>query len=123
MVSLIQKISLLGHFWQEKNNFTIFRFNLCLIALQIIILFFKFNNLPPQIPFYFSLPWGESQLASSTNLIYLPIYSILITILNGFWAAMLVKNNQLFSKLLIVFSLVFSFFSLFSVFQIVFLVS
>jgi hypothetical protein len=123
MTSFLQKISLLGHFWQEKNNFTIFRFNLSLIAVQIIILIFKFNNLPPQIPFYFSLPWGESQLASSTNIIYLPIFSILITIINGFWAAMLVKTNPLFSKLLIVFSLIFSFFSLFSVSQIVFLVS
>lgn len=123
MASFLQKISLLGHFWQEKNNFTIFRWTLFFIAAQVVILFFKFNDLPPQIPFYFSLPWGESQLASSTAIIYLPIFSIIITLLNSFWAAMLVKTNSLFSKLLIVFSLIFSFFSSLAVFQIVFLVS
>lgn len=123
MSSFLQKISLLGHFWQEKSNFTIFRFNFLLIVGQVAILIFKFNSLPPQIPLYFSLPWGDSQLATSTNIIYLPVFSLLITILNGFWAAMLVKTNPLFSKLLVVFSLIFSFFSLFAVFQIVSLVS
>ena len=123
MSSFLQKISLLGHFWQEKNNFTIFRWNLLLLVDQFVILIFKFGDLPPQIPLYFSLPWGESQLSPSIHIIYLPIFSVMVTLINSFWAAMLVKTNPLFSKLLIIFSLIFSFFISLALFQIVFLVS
>lgn len=121
--SLFSQISILGNFWQEKINNYIFRWNLLLIIFQIALLVFKFNNLPQQVPLYYSLPWGESQLAAAASLFLLPTFSIIILLLNNLIATFFFKTIPLFSRLLIIFSLVFSLFASISLTKIIFLIS
>ncbi|MDD2483371.1 MAG: hypothetical protein PHE32_00090 [Candidatus Shapirobacteria bacterium] len=121
--SLFSQISILGSFWQEKINHHIFRWNLVLIIFQLIILFIKFNSLPQQVPLYYSLPWGEDQLASATSLFLLPTFSIIILLLNNLIATFFLKTIPLFSRLLTVFSLVFSLLSAISLTRIINLIS
>ncbi|MEI8067566.1 MAG: hypothetical protein WCG91_01255 [Candidatus Shapirobacteria bacterium] len=117
------QISALGKFWQEKINNQIFWWNIILIGSQIAFLIFKFNSLPDQVPLYYSQPWGEDQLAHASALFLLPTFSIIIVLINNLLATIFLNRIQLLSRLLVVFSLVFSFLSLVTLFQIINLIS
>jgi len=44
----------------------------CDIVMGLTLLL-GFNHLPPQIPLFFSKPWGEDQLADTWMIILLPV--------------------------------------------------
>ena len=121
--SLFSQFSALGNFWQGKINGRFLRWNLFLIIFQIAVLIFKFNDLPQQVPLYYSLPWGEGQLASAASLFLLPTFSIVILLINNLMAAFFLKTILLFSRLLVIFSLVFSLLSAISLTRIILLIS
>lgn len=117
------RLSVLGRFWQEKINYTILRWNLLFIIASILLLFFVFNDLPPQAPLYYSLPWGADRLVSSPTLFILPSFSIVVLVLNNFIAQVLSSSSTLLSRLLVIVSLVFSLLSFISLLQIILLVT
>lgn len=121
--SIFQPLSHLGQFWQQKANSKIFRWNLIFIVVQVFVLVWKFTNLPPQVPLYYSLPWGESQLASASSLFILPTVSIVLLFINHLFSISLSKTSQLLSRFLIIISLIISFFSLVTLLRIVILIS
>lgn len=53
-----------------------------LIVVQISTFATVYNQLPSQIPLFYSLPWGQPQLASLAQLLILPFLSILFILLN-----------------------------------------
>jgi len=101
----------LGKFWQEKINGIIFRWTVVLIAFQIAYLIYMLNALPPQIPLYYSLPWGESRLTSFTSLFLLPLYSIIILFVDSFLAMIYSVKIKVVSQLLMIFCLIFTLFA------------
>lgn len=121
--SIFLQFSLLGNFWQEKINRNFLRWNLILIIVQIGLIVFKFNDLPSQVPLYYSRPWGEEQLASTTSLFLLPTFSIIVLIINNLIANLLLKSIPMLSRLLVIFSLAFSLFTSISLAKIIFLIS
>lgn len=121
--SIFIQISTLGLFWQEKFNRLIFRWNIILIVAQLALIFWKFNSLPDQVPLFYSLPWGESQLASTSTLFLLPTFSIVLLLVDNLFASFFLKTQTLLARLLVVTSLVFSIFSFITLFQIVNLIS
>jgi hypothetical protein len=122
LTNLFSQISHLGTFWQEKINNRVFRWNAIFITVQFALLIWKFNNLPDQVPLYYSLPWGESQLASASALFLLPIFSLLILLINHLLAAAFFKVIPLLSRLLILMSLIVSLFSFITLAKIISLI-
>ena len=114
--SIIQPLSNLGHFWQQKANSRILRWNLFFIA-------WKFIQLPPQVPLYYSLPWGQSQLTNASYLFLLPTISIVILFIDNLFAVSFFKNQPLLSRFSIITSLLASFFSLYTLINIIFLIA
>ena len=121
--SIFLQFSVLGNFWQEKINRNFLKWNLLLIIVQIALIIFKFNDLPSQVPLYYSRPWGEGQLASATSLFLLPTFSIIVLIINNLIANLLLKSIPMLSRLLVIFSLAFSLFTSISLAKIIFLIS
>ncbi len=121
--NIFQPLAALGSFWQQKGNSKIFRWNLIFIISQIVFLFWKFSSLPPQVPLYYSLPWGESQLTQASLLFILPVISLILLLINHLFAIGLVKTSLLLSKLLLIISLIFSFLSLIALLHIVYLIT
>jgi hypothetical protein len=121
--SILQPLSSLGQFWQQKNNGRILRWNLFFICLQIGLLIWKFTVLPPQVPLYYSLPWGEAQLASHSSLFLLPTISIVVLFIDNLFAVSFFKNLSLLSRLSVITSLIISLFFTITLFKIVFLIS
>lgn len=122
-MSILKSISIqfgtLGKFWQQKSNHQIFRWNIIFIIAQLAFLIFKFNNLPNQIPLYYSLPWGDSQLTAVSTLFLLPTFSIVFLLIDHLLATFFFNSIKIFSHLLITTSLIFSILSFITLFKII----
>lgn len=123
LTSVAQSLASLGHFWQQKINSRILRWNLFFICLQIGILAWKFTSLPPQVPLYYSLPWGESQLTNSSSLFLLPTLSVVVLFIDSLFSVSFFKNLPLLSRLSTITALIVSFFITITLFKIIFLIS
>ena len=75
------------------------------IALTIITVL-KF--LPPRLPLFYSLSWGDKQLATHQQFLIIPASIILITFLNLVISAQLHSSQSFFKKALILSSIVVS---------------
>lgn len=121
--SLLLAISNLGRFWQEKINSSLFRWNIFFILAQILLLVLKFNSLPALVPLFYSEPWGESQLVPVSLLFLLPLLSVIVAVTNSLLSVFLLNSAEFSSRLLLIFSLLFSFLNLFTLTRIIFLIS
>lgn len=74
-----------------------------LITFLTILLFF--GSLPAKLPLFYSLPWGENQLASHNQFFIIPATILLITLINLCLAYQL-HQTQNFFKLVLYFSFI-----------------
>ena len=112
----------LGKFWQTALSTRLFRLTIILFIFQLVLIIWFYNQLPPQIPIFFSRPWGESWLASSSSIFILPLYSLVIFLLNYFLVLFYHQKKFLLSQLLVIFAFIISLFSTVSVIKIISLV-
>ena len=120
--NIYKSVSSLGQFWQQSFNSKFFRWNLIFIVIQLTVLIWQFGNLPQQVPLYYSLPWGEQQLVSTSTLFLIPTFSIVLYLVNHLFAVGYSQKNPLLSQLLIFTSLIVSFFFLLTLLKIIYLV-
>lgn len=72
-----------------------------LFALFIALFIAIFAGLlPPKLPLFYSLPWGDSQLVSKQQLLILPASIALITLFNLIISWQLHETQSLFKKIL-----------------------
>jgi len=121
--NIFLKLSLFGNFWQEEINGTVFKWNALVIIFQLIFIFLKFDSLPKQVPLYYSLPWGNQRLASASSLFLLPSFSIIFFLINNLLATFTLRSIQIISRLLVIFSFIYSVLSLITLVHIVYLIS
>lgn len=99
-------------------------FKLCLflVSLSLLLIVLKFRELPPQVPLFYSLVWGEKQLADRLLLFLLPFFSLIVLLLNSYLAN---KNREeiVTVRLLIAGTLLFSLLSLIALIKIIFLIT
>lgn len=77
------------------------------IILGFCIAFFPFI-LPYKLPLFYSLSWGESQIASPQQFFIIPAIIILISLINLSICAQLHPTQTFFKKILLIASLVTS---------------
>jgi len=81
-------------------------FSIALIALVFVL--FYYNNLPPFIPIFNQLPWGEQRLGT-TMTIFIPILiAFLIFMFNLLLSSLIYKKIPLVSRMLAITSLTVS---------------
>ena len=87
------------HFYLSQEPVTFWAVLLSSVSALIIIGFLVLNiySLPPQLPLYYSLPWGNKQLVSLSEFVVLPASIVLISLLNLFISSQL-HNSQLVIK-------------------------
>ena len=112
----------MGKFWQNRVYSLFFRWNIFLIAIQFLYLFWSYPNLPEQVPLYFSEPWGDSWLTSTPLILLLPFFSLIIVFINSTIAMLIHRQKTLLAKLLLAFSLIFTILTSVSLYQIINLV-
>lgn len=112
---MLKKIVL---FWTHPTHLNQLRLGIIINLIQIGLILYFFESLPPEIPLYFSLPWGESRLGHPQDLLILPILSFTFLLLNSFLALFLDNvHHKLFVKLLISTPTLFAILALISLLQ------
>lgn len=107
---------------RDKTFSRCFQLSFLLLTAQIVILAFFWQKLPPQVPLFYSRPWGEEQLVSPLVLLFLPITSLLVILTNSIMASLITREGKLASQFLVIFGTVFNFLCLVTLFKIVTLV-
>lgn len=95
--------------------------SLLFIIPLIAIIFFTYASLPPYIPFFNSMPWGEERLFSSQVVIFLPIIFVLVFAMNLLQATFVYAKYTLVSRIVMFNSFLFLLLSLLAYLQILFL--
>ena len=93
---------------------------LFIIPLIVIIIVF-YNALPPFIPFFNSMPWGEQRLSGSEITIFLPLLLVSILLINILIATSVYKKFVLISRIILFNCFLFLFLGLLAYLQILFL--
>lgn len=68
------------------------------LVLMLIIFFIKFNQLPPQIPLFYSYLEGDNQIADLFMIFLLPLFSLLLISVNNLIYKIWFNNNFFVSK-------------------------
>lgn len=91
------------------------------IGTCLLIAFF-YTQLPPEIPLYYSRPWGNDQLTQPFFLFLLPLGSLFWYLVTLFLIAYQTYQYRVFAQLLLIFSLIVSFLATYTVGMIIILV-
>lgn len=89
----------------------------------LLLLLWAWPKLPPVVPLFYSLPWGESQLASAGALLTLTGAIFLFYILNFLWALLLPPMYIYFTRILLVGATTILFLGLTTIVQIILLIT
>lgn len=90
---------------------------ICIPWAIFILLMGRF--LPPRLPIFYSLPWGENQLATSLQFLILPSTAVCISLINLLIYWHLHPSQALFKKILLGVSLSFTLILLLSFIKII----
>lgn len=104
---------------REKLTKTFTQISLFLLAIQILIIVSVWRFLPPEIPLFYSRPWGKDQLVNYPGIVILPVICLIVLFANTVVAQIATKEETLIKKMLVVASLTFGFLILISLVQII----
>lgn len=99
------------------------KFVVLLVVGSVILLVWRFRQLPPMIPLWYSRSWGAEQLAPALFLALLPLSSALWHIVTIIISVALIREYLVFIQVLFLSSLLVSFLSFVTLVKILFLVS
>lgn len=86
----------------KSDKFFIIPFLTMVVSATITLLtFFVFyNKLPDRLPLFYSLSWGEAQLATKQQFLLLPVAMVLIGLINTLIASQLHSVQFLLKRML-----------------------
>jgi hypothetical protein len=98
------------------------RLGIAFLIGQILIIFSAWRYLPPQIPLFYSRPWGEEQLVNPLGIFILPGLSLGFLLINLVITMTISREEILIRQLLMGASAIVNLFCLITLIQIVRLV-
>lgn len=71
-----------------------------------IAILINWKRLPPELPLYYSRPWGEAQLASLNSFFLLPLFGAGINLINLLLVRTIFRQNRFLNRTLEINSLI-----------------
>ena len=68
----------------DKLAYSAFWATIISLVLQVLLILFSIGGLPPKIPIFYSMPWGESVLSAAIAIWILPILNAFFSTLDFF---------------------------------------
>ncbi|MBI5449320.1 hypothetical protein HY948_03300 [Candidatus Gottesmanbacteria bacterium] len=113
--------------WNElSENWLISFIHKCIIiffVFGIIMIIVRWNNLPPQVPLWYSRPWGKEQLAHPMWLYMLPMGGLLIYGINTGISLFFLHAYPIFTRVLFLSSLLVNLLCLLTLINILLLIT
>jgi len=101
--------------------------SISLITGQILTILFFRQKLPPEIPLFYSCPWGKEQLTNPSSLFILPFLSLVILLGNSTFSYLtskhFLKEKKLLPKIMDAATVAFSIFCLTTLIKIILLIT
>jgi|SRR3989344_3040808 len=94
---------------------------ICFVYLAVIV--WKWRELPPELPLYYSLPRSNEQLTSPLGFLKLPFFSVILFSIHFILAVLFYHRQQLAAKILLISALVVTLSLLLTFIRIVFLIT
>lgn len=89
----------------DKTITSVYLINIFFMIASVVYILFFYGKLPPFVPIFNQLPWGEQRLGSQIA-IFIPILAtLLILVANIFTSALIYKRIPLISRMLAAVSL------------------
>ncbi len=104
------------------KRLSITQLNLILLTAQIVIIASIWRFLPPEIPLFYSRPWGQDQLVIYPGIALLPIICLIVFLANTAIARAAAQEEVLIKKTLNITSFAFALLILITLIQIIRLV-
>ena len=89
------------------------------LLLQASLILVSWGKLPPQVPLFYSRPWGELLLATPAQLWMLPGILLLVLIINYVFAIFFASSERFLVRAILIFSLVLAVTTLYDVVKII----
>src|SRR3989338_8057549 len=74
--------------------------------LYLAVIIWKWRELPPELPLYYSLPRSNEQLTSPIGFLMLPFFSVILFTVHFILAVLFYHRQQLAAKILLISALV-----------------
>ena len=84
---------------KDKIILQLFIIAFLLIGLSLIYVLININNLPPLIPLFNQLPWGDQRLSPSFGIFIPLVIVVFITFFNIILSALIYKSTPLVSRM------------------------
>lgn len=111
------------YFYHTQDTITFWLVSICSFAalFLLILLFINLPSLPPQLPLFYSQPWGEKQLATIPQFLVLPSVVVLITLINLMISWHLHSSQIVLKRMLAISSVVIALLFVITAFKIVYI--
>jgi len=99
-------------FRQIRSDRILLRFfsaTFAIIILTLAYILFVFRNLPPVLPIFNQLPWGDQRLGEKTAIFFPELLVVVIFIVNLFLSAQVYSKTPLLARMLAITSFVVAF--------------
>lgn len=106
------------NFSHDRLTLTVYIFCLLSFLAQSSLILVSWGKLPPQIPLFYSRPWGETMLTSPLGFWILPGLLLTISILN-FFVISYVRNNRFLVRTIVVFTFLVAFLAIYDTTRII----
>jgi|SRR3989344_6169541 len=103
------------------DKFSFFCLIICVFAIfsQIALILTSWGKLPPQLPLFYSRPWGADMLSPTVGIWILPALAIFALVLNFLLGFLLSRENFFLMRVLLVFASIISVSALYDVVKII----
>lgn len=108
--------------WDDKLQLWQIRLSVMVVVIQAGLLAVYWRSLPPEIPLFYSRPWGNEQLGSLQWLIMPPVLSGVVGIGAAMVANTLKKDEKLLGGIIMITAMVIQVIATFGLFRILKLV-
>lgn len=115
--------TMMNGFFSQRTMKLVLYGGIALISIQIVLLVLKWESLPPELPLYYSRPWGDEQIAPRIFVGIFPLISIVFLILNTLLSRMFFYTEHLLSTVLLWSAMLVVILSSIGLIKILFLVS
>lgn len=98
-------------FNEVRSDRLIFRgfiINLLIIVITIFYILLSYRNLPPFLPLFNQMPWGEERIAKTAWIFIIPLISLTIFIFNLIYSAITYRKIPLIPRMLVITSFIVS---------------
>lgn len=105
----------------RRDKLAFFAYTFCLLSIlaQVSLLLVSWGKLPPEVPLFYSRPWGEQILAAPVFLFFIPAVSLFALVMNSLFVNLVSGDDIFLRRVLLSFCVLVALTTLYSTVKIV----